>query len=191
MCVHRLEETVIDEISTYESLCKSTYEDVRNCHAAYEKEIAHHKYVNKLRQQNPLGRMQITKAESDLQQAAAQSIRLGKSLEERVDKLEKKKLEDVKGWLMRIALTEMSFHSTALSILSNAYFKISSIDTESDLEEFRSVMRSYQPLTESSTPTRAQSVPAMVPLGTPNSVSNKPKRSKSFSDYRLQSEVSL
>lgn len=162
---------------------------MRNCHAAYEKEIAHHKYVNKLRQQNPLGRMQITKAESDLQQAAAQSIRLGKSLEERVDKLEKKKLEDVKGWLMRIALTEMSLHSTALSILSNVYGKLAAIDTDSDLEEFRSVMRSYLPLTESSTPTRAQSVPAMALLETSHHSANKAKRSKSFSDYRLQSEV--
>jgi len=66
-CIHRIENTVIDEISTYSAVCKSAAEDIKSCHEAQEKEIAFQKNVNKLRQQDPLGRMHISKAESDLQ----------------------------------------------------------------------------------------------------------------------------
>ena len=67
--VHRIEETIIGEMAAYANICKSVTEDAKACSAAQDKELAHHKYVTKLRQQNPLGRMQISKAESDLQQA--------------------------------------------------------------------------------------------------------------------------
>ena len=171
-------------------------EDVRATNLAQQKELAQHKHVHKLRQQNPLGRMQISKAESDLQQAATLSVRLGKSMEERVDKLEKKKLEDLIGWLKQLTLIEMSFHSSALSILTRAYQQLQSVDLESDLEEFRNTLRLYVPQDEQMSPSRAKSVPSIAlpktpPQATTSSSNNQPKlkRSKSFSDYRLRAEV--
>lgn len=164
-------------------------EDVRSCSTAYEKELTHLKHVHKLRQQNPLGRMQISKAESDLAQATTQSVRLGKSMEERVDKLEKRKLKDLIGWMKRLTLIEMSFHSSSLSILTKAYQQLESVDIESDLEEFRNTLRLYLPLPDSS-PVRTQSVPAIALPKTPNeTAASKVKRSKSFSDYRHRAEV--
>ena len=183
-----MEETIIKEISNYAGVCKSATEDVRNCSIAYEKEISQLKYVHKLRQQNPLGRMQISKAESDLAHATTQSVRLGKSIEERVDKLEKKKLQDLITWMKRLALIEMSLHSSSLSILTKAYNQLESIDVESDLEEFRNSLRLYLPLPESS-PARAQSVPSIALPNTPKEIASKIKRSKSFSDYRQRTEV--
>lgn len=163
-------------------------EDVRSCSTAYEKEISHLKQVNKLRQQNPLGRMQISKAESDLAQATTQSVRLGKSMEERVDKLEKKKLKDLINWIKRLILIEMSFHSSSLSILTKSYNQLESVDIGSDLEEFRNTLRLHLPLSNLS-PTKAQSVPAIALPKTPTESSSKMKRSKSFSDYRQRAEV--
>ena len=183
-----MEDTVIQEMSSYANVCKSAMEDVRSCSIAYEKEITHLKYVHKLRQQNPLGRMQISKAESDLAQAATQSVRLAKSMEERVDKLERKKLKDLIGWMKRLTLIEMSFHSSSLSILTKAYQQLESVDFESDLEEFRNTLRLNLPLSESS-PVRAQSVPSIALPKTPNESASKMKRSKSFSDYRQRAEV--
>lgn len=165
-------------------------EDVRSCSIAYEKEISQLKYVHKLRQQNPLGRMQISKAESDLAHATTQSVRLGKSIEERADKLEKKKLKDLISWMKRLALIEMSFHSTSLSVLTKAYQQLENVDVESDLEEFRNTLRTYMPLPESS-PARAQSVPSIALPNTPTETASKVKRSKSFSDYRQRAEVSI
>lgn len=182
-----MENTVIQEISDYAGVCKSATEDVRSCSVAYEKEINQLKYVHKLRQQNPLGRMQISKAESDLAMATTQSVRLGKSIEERVDKLEKKKLYDLMGWMKRLALIEISFHSSAISIFTKAYQQLENVDIESDLEEFRNTLRLHLPLPESS-PARAQSVPSIALPKTPTETS-KVKRSKSFSDYRQRAEV--
>ena len=168
-------------------------EDVRSCSLAQQKELAQHKHIHKLRQQNPLGRMQISKAESDLQQAATLSIRMGKSMEERVDKLEKKKLQDLIGWLKKLALIEMSFHSSALSILTRTYQQLQNVDLESDLEDFRNTLRLYLPQDEQQSPLRAQSVPSIsLPKTPPQSSSTAQaniKRSKSFSDYRLRAEV--
>lgn len=163
-------------------------EDVRSCSIAYEKEISQLKYVHKLRQQNPLGRMQISKAESDLAHATTQSVRLGKSIEERADKLEKKKLKDLVSWMKRLALIEMSFHSTSLSVLTKAYQQLENVDVESDLEEFRNTLRTYMP---ESSPARAQSVPSIALPNTPTETASKVKRSKSFSDYRQRAEVSI
>ncbi len=175
-------------MSSYAGVCKSAMEDVKSCSTAYEKEINHLKYVHKLRQQNPLGRMQISKAESDLAQAATQSVRLAKSMEERVDKLEKKKLKDLIGWMKRFALIEMSYHSSSISILTKSYQQLESVDVDSDLEEFRNTLRLYLPLAGSS-PARAQSVPSIALPKTPNESASKITRSKSFSDYRQRAEV--
>ena len=199
VCVHRIEETIIHEVSSYGAVCKSATEDVKSCSQAYEKEVAHHKHVNKLRTQNPLGRMQISKAESDLQQAATQSVRLAKAMEERVDRLEAKKLEDLTSWLKRLALIEMSYHSSAISVLTKAYKQLDQVDLDADLEEFRNTLRLYLPPPMESTissPLRAQSVPTIAlprtPTETRTNTSSKTnvKRSKSFSDYRLKAEVS-
>ena len=158
--------------------------------------MAHHKHVNKLRTQSPLGRMQISKAESDLQQAATQSVRLAKAMEERVDRMEAKKLEDLTSWLKRLALIEMSFHASALSVLTRAYKQLDSVDIDSDLEDFRNTLRLYlppPPVGEShNSPIRAQSVPTIALPRTPTesaSSAKMVKRSKSFSDYRLKAEV--
>lgn len=186
-----MEDTIIQEISNYAVVCKTAMDDVRNCSIAYEKEISQLKYVHKLRQQNPLGRMQISKAESDLAHATTQSVRLGKSIEERVDKLEKKKLKDLISWMKRLTLIEMSFHSSSLSILTKAYQQLESVDVESDLEEFRNTLRLYLPLPESASPARAQSVPSIALPNTPTETSSKVKRSKSFSDYRQRAEVAF
>lgn len=183
-----MEETIIQDISSYATVCKSAMEDIRSCSVAFEKEISHLKYVHKLRQQNPLGRMQISKAESDLAQATTQSVRLGKSMEERIDKMEKKKLKDLTSWMKKMVLIEMSLHSSSLSILTKAYQQLESVDIESDLEEFRNTLRLYLPHIESS-PSRAQSVPAIALPRTPNESISKVKRSKSFSDYRQRAEV--
>ena len=137
VCIHRIEKTVIEEISTYSTVCKSATEDIKSCHEAQEKEMGYQKHVNKLRQQNPLGRMQITKAESDLQQAVTHSVRLGRSMEDRVDKLEKKKLEDLHQWMKQLILIEMSLHSSALSILAKAFRQINQADISSDLEVWK------------------------------------------------------
>lgn len=115
-------------------MCKSATEDIKSCHEAQEKEVSYQKHVNKLRQQNPLGRMQITKAESDLQQAVTHSVRLGRSMEDRIDKLEKKKLGDLHKWMKQLILIEMSLHSSALSILTKAFQQINQADVSSDLE---------------------------------------------------------
>ena len=132
--VHRIEETVIHEVSAYGVVCKSAFEDVKACSIAREKELSHLKHVNKLRQQNPLGRMQISKAESDLQQAAAQTVRLGKSMEEHADKLEEKKLNDLSNWMKKLLMIEMSFHASALSVYSYALKQLDGFDTSTDLE---------------------------------------------------------
>ena len=132
--VHRVEETIISEMSAYSNICKLVMDDVKACHIAQEKEASHHKYVNKLRQQNPLGRMQISKAESDLQQATARSVRLAKSVEEKIDKMEKKKLEDLVGWMKKFILIEMSFHSSALTIFTQAFQRLNEYEISDDLE---------------------------------------------------------
>lgn len=188
MCVHRIEETIIQEISQYSNVCKSAMEDVRSCSIAYDKEISHLKQLHKLKQQTPLSRMQISKAESDLAQAATQSVRLGKSMEERVDKLEKRKIEDLIGWMKKLTLIEMSLHSSSLSILTKAYQKLENIDVESDLEEFRNTLRQYLPQLDSS-PVRTHSVPSIALPKTPQEKLTKLRRSKSLSDYRQRAEV--
>ncbi len=68
------------------------------------------------------------------QQASARSLRLGKSVEEKIDKLERKKLEDLAAWMKRFVLIEMSFHSSALSILTQTFHQLNHFDPELDLE---------------------------------------------------------
>jgi len=53
-------------------------------------------------------------------------------MEERVDQLEKKKLEDVDSWIKRMILIEMNFHSSALSVLTKAFGEISQADISSN-----------------------------------------------------------
>lgn len=198
ICVHRLEETVIQGISEYGSVVKSAMEDVRSCSSAYDKEIAHLKQLHKLRQQSPLSRMQISKAESDLAQATNQSIRLGRTMQDRLDRMEKKKLQDLIGWMKTMTLIEMSLHSSSLAVLTRAYRQLNNIDVDSDLEEFRNTLRQHLPTLagdHSSPVMRSGSVPsiALPKTPTPSSGSGtaKIKRSKSMTtaDYRHRAEV--
>jgi len=58
-------------------------------------------------------------------------------LNEEIDKLEKKKLTDMKELLMEYTKIQMIFHAKALEMLTIGYQELLDINTEDDLEEFR------------------------------------------------------
>lgn len=60
-----------------------------------------------------------------------------KILADEIDKLEQKKLNDMKNLLKEFTHIQVIFHAKALEMLTTAYKHLVEIDTESDLEEFR------------------------------------------------------
>nr|XP_002736146.1 PREDICTED: protein FAM92A1-like isoform X1 [Saccoglossus kowalevskii] len=139
--VLRLESKVVTPLTLYGTECKHAKADLRASFSAYHKEQAQQKKLEKIRQKNPGDRHQISQAESELQKASVDATRSTKALEDEMDRFEKKKLQDIKTILRDFVNVELSFHSKALEVYSNAYQYLMSINDEEDLEDFRNSLR--------------------------------------------------
>ncbi len=76
-------------------------------------------------------------AQANAESAAYKVSTQDKLLADEIDKLEEKKLTDMRQILKEYTNIQMVFHAKALEMLTYAYNQLIDIDVESDLEEFR------------------------------------------------------
>nr|CAG4643736.1 EOG090X01FD [Lepidurus arcticus] len=174
-------------------------EDLKACSTARNRESARQKQLNKIREQSPLSRQHISKAELEWQQASADSARLGKALEERLDRFEQLKLTDLKRILSKFIEIELGHHAKALQLMSLAFNQVEQIDIEEDLEAFRNIIRMPESSTgtDSVPQTPKKSLFNFIRTGSTPTLSSTPRapqalpRSKSFTEPRNRPNVSF
>ena len=88
-------------------------------------------------QRQPDDGRNIAQAEANAESAAQKVFSQDKILAEEIDKLEQKKLNDMKNILKEYTHIQLIFHAKALEMLSIAYRELMEINTDNDLEEFR------------------------------------------------------
>ncbi|RUS75426.1 hypothetical protein EGW08_016805, partial [Elysia chlorotica] len=139
--VKRLEGKIISPLMHYGLLCKQTKNDLKSSFAAIERELVQKKKLETTKAKNPADRSKIAQLENDLQKASIESSRSSKSLEQQVDKFEEKKLKDLKKMMRDFVMIEMHFHAKALELYTQCCQTLESVDSDSDLEEFRHQLR--------------------------------------------------
>ncbi|XP_064611124.1 CBY1-interacting BAR domain-containing protein 1-like [Liolophura sinensis] len=138
--VARLEAKVVAPMSSYGLICKQAKAELKATFAAQQREQKSKRQLDKVRQNNPSDRHQISKAETALQKASVDASRTSKSLEQQMDNFEKKKLKDLKKVLSDFVNIELHFHAKALELYTNCFKGLASINEDEDLEEFRNYL---------------------------------------------------
>lgn len=80
-------------------------------------------------------------AEATLESAKQKVAAQDKILTEQIDKLEDKKLNDIKNILKEYTHIQIIYHAKSVEMLTQAYQYLLDIDCENDLEQFRNAFR--------------------------------------------------
>lgn len=124
----RLEEKIINELTSYEVVCRNAKEEIKSLTSS-RNEITKRRSSDlnkKLRHQGFI--------ESDLMASNVQICKINKELQLIGETFEKQKVTDFKEILMNFILIQMKYFSSGLEILTGAYKDVQSIDASKDFE---------------------------------------------------------
>lgn len=135
--IERVEKKIIQPISKYQEYLKSSKKIIKSTLTVRDKEKQKQQKLNQLLQSQPDNGRHIAQAEANAESASQTVSTQDRILNEEIDKLENKKLTDMKELMMEYAHIQMIFHAKALEMLTVGYQELLDINTEDDLEEFR------------------------------------------------------
>ncbi|XP_075240705.1 CBY1-interacting BAR domain-containing protein 1-like [Convolutriloba macropyga] len=140
--IERLEHKVIQPLKDYKELCRKGKADLKRTGDAYKKEKSQQAAVQKMGSTGKEHNIsQVSKAQSELRQSAAQAAKQTKDLEQGCQSFEERRVADMKQVLQDFIHIEMLFHAKALEIYTNMYRSVNVFDVQQDLEEFRQTLR--------------------------------------------------
>jgi hypothetical protein len=132
--IERIEKKIIQPVSKYREYLKSSRKTIKSTLELRDKEKENQRRLNQLIQRQPNNGRNIAAAEANQESAAQRVYSQDKILNEEIDKLEQKKLNDMKNILKEYTHIQIIFHARALDMLSIAYRELLEIDTDNDLE---------------------------------------------------------
>ncbi|XP_041450759.1 protein FAM92A isoform X2 [Drosophila obscura] len=139
--VHRLEHKIVNEMSQFDQLCKSTRDNLRLAVIARDKEVLRQRQMLEIKSKFAANN---SAADSELFKAKMEVSRTNKEIDDIIGNFEQRKLRDVKQLLCDFILINMKQHTKALEVLSASYFDISSIDERDDFLEFQKLMKTKE-----------------------------------------------
>ncbi|EDW76504.1 uncharacterized protein Dwil_GK15496 [Drosophila willistoni] len=139
--VHRLELKLVNELSQFEQLCKSTRDNLRLAVIARDKEVLRQRQMLELKSKFSANN---SAADSELFKAKMEVTRTNKEIDEIINNFEQRKLHDVKQTLQNFILISMKHHTKALEILSASYYDIGRIDERDDFMEFQKLLKTKE-----------------------------------------------
>lgn len=166
---------------------KSSKKIIKSTLSVRDKEKQKQQKLTQLLQNQPDNGRHIAQAEANAESAAQSVNTQERILNEEIDKLENKKLTDMKEFMLEYTHIQMIFHAKALEMLTVGYQELLDINTEEDLEEFRNAFTqsSLKPmqgsrggLNSSYNSDGGNSLPT-TPRGAMKGKNNSPQRAKS------------
>ncbi|KAI8042563.1 CBY1-interacting BAR domain-containing protein homolog [Drosophila gunungcola] len=139
--VHRLEHKIVNELSQFEQLCKSTRENLRLAVIARDKEVLRQRQMLELKSKFSANN---SAADSELFKAKMEVQRTNKEIDDIIGNFEQRKIRDLKQIISDFILISMKQHTKALEVLSASYYDIGSIDERDDFLEFQKLMKSKE-----------------------------------------------
>ncbi|BFF96384.1 protein FAM92A [Drosophila madeirensis] len=139
--VHRLEHKIVNEMSQFEQLCKSTRDNLRLAVIARDKEVLRQRQMLEIKSKFAANN---SAADSELFKAKLEVARTNKEIDEIIGNFEQRKLRDIKQLLGDFILISMKQHTKALEVLSASYYDIGSIDERDDYLEFQKLMKTKE-----------------------------------------------
>ncbi|KAJ8958564.1 hypothetical protein NQ314_006403 [Rhamnusium bicolor] len=128
---------IVGKIAGYENYCKQFKEQVKDIYSAREKEMNKRRQLERIRESNPRNRQKIIQAETELVKATAEMSKFIHDLEEKAISFERQKLHDIKVILLDFIAIEIGYHVRAIETLSKTFHEVSSINEQTDTEEFK------------------------------------------------------
>ncbi|XP_015036135.2 protein FAM92A isoform X1 [Drosophila pseudoobscura] len=139
--VHRLEHKIVNEMTSFEQLCKSTRDNLRLAVIARDKEVLRQRQMLEIKSKFAANN---SAADSELFKAKMEVARTNKEIDEIIGNFEQRKLRELKQILNDFILISMKQHTKALEVLSASYYDISSIDERDDFLEFQKLMKTKE-----------------------------------------------
>ncbi|XP_058980665.1 CBY1-interacting BAR domain-containing protein homolog isoform X2 [Musca domestica] len=137
--VHRMEIKIINEMTQFENLCKTSRDNLRTAVIARDKEVLKQRQMldlkNKFSANNSAADSELLEAQKDLN-------RTNKEIDNVICEFEKRKLSNLKTILTDFILIAMKFHTKSLEALTASYYDVSNIDERGDFIEFQKLMKS-------------------------------------------------
>uniref|UniRef100_A0A1I8PQB7 BAR domain-containing protein n=1 Tax=Stomoxys calcitrans TaxID=35570 RepID=A0A1I8PQB7_STOCA len=137
--VHRMEIKIVNEMAQFDTLCKTTRENLRSAVISRDKEVLKQRQMLDLKSKFSANN---SAADSELLKAKMEVNRTNKEIDEIISNFEKRKLNDVKNILSDFILITMRYHTKALEALTASYYDVSNIDERGDFVEFQKLMKS-------------------------------------------------
>ncbi|CAD6999860.1 unnamed protein product [Ceratitis capitata] len=138
LLVHRLEMKIVNELSQFENLCKTTRENLRTATIARDKEVLKQQQLIEIKSKFTANN---TAADSELVKAKLEVNRANKEIDDIINSFEKRKLTDVKALLTDFILISLKYHTKTLEVLSASYYDVTNIDENGDFNEFQKLMK--------------------------------------------------
>jgi len=139
--IERTENKVIQPLSKYEEYLNNCKHTVKSTLSIRDKEKQKQLKLSQILERTPTNGRNIAQAEATAESARQKVAAQDRALFEEIDKLEEKKLSDIKNILKNHTQIQIIFHAKALEMLTEAYNHILDINCENDLDEFRNMLR--------------------------------------------------
>ncbi|XP_053959395.1 CBY1-interacting BAR domain-containing protein homolog isoform X1 [Anastrepha ludens] len=138
LLVHRLEMKIVNELSQFENLCKSTRENLRAATIARDKEVLKQQQLMEIKSKFTANN---TAADSELLKAKLEVNRANKEIDDIINSFEQRKLAELKSLLTNFILISLKYHTKTLEALSASYYDVTNIDEHGDFSEFQKLMK--------------------------------------------------
>ncbi|XP_050319742.1 CBY1-interacting BAR domain-containing protein homolog isoform X2 [Bactrocera neohumeralis] len=138
LLVHRLEMKIVNELSQFENLCKTTRDNLRAATIARDKEVLKQQQLIEIKSKFTANN---TAADSELLKAKLEVNRSNKEIDEIINTFEKRKLSEIRSLLTDFILISLKYHTKTLEVLSASYYDVSNIDEKGDFNEFQKLMK--------------------------------------------------
>ncbi|XP_036328086.1 mediator of RNA polymerase II transcription subunit 4 [Rhagoletis pomonella] len=138
LLVHRLEMKIVNELSQFENLCKTTRENLRTATIARDKEVLKQQQLMEIKSKFSANN---AAADSDLLKVKLEVNRANKEIDDIINNFEQRKLADLKALLTNFILISIKYHTKTLEALSASYYDVSNIDERGDFSEFQKLMK--------------------------------------------------
>uniref|UniRef100_A0A0K8VG54 Protein FAM92A1 n=1 Tax=Bactrocera latifrons TaxID=174628 RepID=A0A0K8VG54_BACLA len=135
LLVHRL---IVNELSQFENLCKTTRDNLRAATIARDKEVLKQQQLMEIKSKFTANN---TAADSELLKAKLEVNRSNKEIDEIINTFEKRKLSEIRSLLTDFILISLKYHTKTLEVLSASYYDVSNIDENGDFNEFQKLMK--------------------------------------------------
>lgn len=123
--IRRIEEKVIQDLSSYQLVCQNAKEEVKSQIMLRDRELSKRKQLDMNRR---------TKNENEVILSNMQISKVLKEISTISEQFEKQKIGEMKESLTNLILIELKFHASCLEVLTTIYEDVTTIDEKQDVE---------------------------------------------------------